>query len=213
MSNKNDQKNRKEWLKLKANFSKDELLIKGFQVMQKWEDNYMKELAKITTSKGGNVLELGFGMGISAGYIQKSKKIKSHTVIEAHPEVVEQAIKRFRKEIVKGRLILLNSFWENMTPKLKDGLFDGILFDTSPLDKETVFFHYFPFFKEAHRLLKKGGIFTYFSDEPKEFSKKHMVQLKKAGFSKINFKICKVNPPPSCRYWKHNTIISPIIYK
>lgn len=110
-------------------------------------------------------------------------------------------------------MIIINGFWEEVTPKLKDEIFDGILFDTSPIEKEVVYFHFFPFFKEAHRLLKKNGLFTYFSDEEKEFSKEHLKQLKSAGFSKIDYKICSVNPPKYCRYWKAKTIIVPIVFK
>jgi len=203
----------KNWVKQKAIFSEKELNIKGFQVMQRWEDNYMKSLAAIATSRGGNVLEIGFGLGISATYIQKSKKIKTHTIIECHPDVIKRAKTMFREEIRKKRLILKQGFWEDITPKIKSASFDGILFDSSPLDKETVFFHYFPFFKEAYRLLKKDGVFTYFSDEATGFSNKHIRLLKKVGFKKINFKICRVRPPKSCRYWKHKTIIAPIVIK
>lgn len=209
----NDNSLKKEWLKNKAVYTEESLLIKGWQVMQYWEDKYMKDLAEIATSKGGKILELGFGLGISSGYIQNSKDIIDHTVIEAHPEVVKKAFEMFNGQLVSGRMQILQGFWENVSPLLKDCLFDGILFDTSPLDQETVFFHYFPFFKEAYRLLKKGGIFTYFSDEPNEISPRHLNLLRKAGFEKIDYRLCKVKPPKTCRYWNSNTIVSPIIYK
>lgn len=203
----------KKWLKEDANISDKELKIKGYQVMQRWETPYMKDLAEIATSKGGNVLELGFGQGISAGFIQQSKKIIKHIIIEAHPKVVHEAFRLYNKEISEGKMQIFQGFWEDTTIFLKDKSFDGILFDTSPLEQETVFFHFFPFFKEASRLLKDDGIFTYFSDEPTEISSKHAQLLKKAGFNKIDYRVVKINTPDDCHYWKHNTIISPIIKK
>lgn len=211
----NTKRMKDKWLKHKTIYKKEELLINNFQVMQRWEDNYMKDLASVATKNGGHVLEFGFGLGISAGYIQKSKKIKSHTIVECHPGVISKAQKMFKKQISKGKIILINGFWEDVTPKLKDNFFDGILFDTGPIDKEVEFFHFFPFFKEAHRLLKGEGVFTYFSDEAKEFSKKHLEKLMAAGFkkSKIDFEVCEVNPPKNCRYWKEKTIVVPIVLK
>lgn len=211
---KNHQLLKKEWVNYSALYSIKELKINNFQVMQNWEDNYMKKLAQIVTSRGGKILEVGFGLGISAGYIQKfSKKIKSHTIIECHPDVASFGIKYFKDRIASGQMSILNGFWEDMVLKLKDESFDGILFDTSPLNKETVFFHFFPFFKEAYRLLKKNGVFTYFSDEPLKISPLHMQKLKKAGFSNMDYKICKVKPSKDCRYWPYKTIIIPIVYK
>lgn len=203
----------KEWLKSKARFTKQSLLIKNYQAIQRWEIPYMKNLALVVTSKGGRILEIGFGLGLSAKYIQKSKKFKKHIVIEAHSEVVKYAMKLFPKQLQNGKMQIFQGFWEDITPLLKDGQFDGILFDTSPVEQETVFFHFFSFFKEAFRLLKKGGVFTYFSDEPKEISQKHRNLLKKAGFKKIYFRICKVKPPKYCRYWRHRTIVVPIVHK
>lgn len=194
-------------------YTEKSLLIKSYQVMQRWEDNYMKSLAAIATSKGGNVLEVGFGMGISARYIQKSKKINSHTIIECHPAVIAFAKKIFSKELGSGRMKLFEGFWEDITPDLVDKSYDGILFDSCPLDSGVEFFQFFPFFEEAHRLLKDDGIFTYFSDEATEISSEHRKELEIAGFKNIDFNICKVRPPKSCEYWKHNTIISPIIRK
>jgi len=183
------------------------------QIMQAWERPYMKRLADITTSRGGNVLEVGFGMGISAGFIEKSKKIKTHTVIECHPLMIKSAKEKFKNEIKNGRFILKEGFWEDVAKKLPSKYFDGIMFDSCPLDKEVEFFQFIPFFEEAFRLLKDDGIFTYFSDEPLKISDKHMEALEKAGFKNIKFEICKVEPPKSCIYWKHNTIIAPIIKK
>lgn len=37
---------------------------------------------------GGDILEIGFGMGISAGHIQ-ANSITSHTIVENHPQVIE----------------------------------------------------------------------------------------------------------------------------
>lgn len=183
------------------------------QIMQAWETPYMKKLAEITTSQGGHVLEIGYGMGISAGFIQKSKKIKSHTIIECHPLMIKNLKKRFKEEIRTKRVVLKEGFWEDVTKKIPSKYFDGILFDSCPLDKEVEFFQFFPFFKEAFRLLKDDGVFTYFSDESLNISTKHMNQLHKAGFKNVGFKICKVNPPKNCLYWKHRTIIAPIIKK
>lgn len=201
------------WKKTIPLYTEKSLLIKSYQVMQRWEDGYMKSLAAIATSKGGNVLEVGFGMGISAGYIQKSKKINSHTVIECHPAVIEFAKKMFNQKLKSGRLELLEGFWEDITPNLPEKLYDGILFDSCPLDSGVEFFQFFPFFEEACRLLKDEGIFTYFSDEATEISSEHRKELETAGFKNIGFKICKVHPPKSCEYWKHHTIVSPIIRK
>lgn len=202
-----------DWIKTEPIYSEKQLLIKSYQVMQRWEDNYMKSLATLATSRGGKVLEVGFGMGISAGYIQKSKDIKSHTVIECHPAVFQYAKKMFKKQIASRRLKILKGFWEKVSPTLPSKSFDGILFDSCPLDSGVEFFQFFPFFKEAFRLLKDDGIFTYFSDEARGISPPHMRLLRNAGFKNITFRLCKVNPPKTCEYWKHKTIVIPIVKK
>jgi hypothetical protein len=70
-----------DWKEAPAKISYDRLEILNRSVMERWEEPLMRELAKIATSKGGTILELGFGLGISAGYIQKdtysNMKLKS----------------------------------------------------------------------------------------------------------------------------------------
>ena len=61
-----------------------------FQVMMSWEDSIMKASADYVCEGGGDILEIGFGMGISANYIQ-ANSITSHTIVENHPQVIEKA--------------------------------------------------------------------------------------------------------------------------
>lgn len=209
----NETELREDWLSSPAELTEDSLLIKGFQVMQRWEDGYMAELASATTRNGGRILEVGFGMGISAGYIQKADEVQSHVIVECHPDVVQFACRKFRRQIASGRVVFINGFWEDVLPYFRINSFDGILFDSIEVDKEPHLFNCFPFFAEAYRLLREGGTFTYFSDEAEELSKEHVEELKRAGFSKIDHTICEVDPPKDCRYWKDSTIVVPIITK
>ena len=42
------------------------------EVMMDWESSVMEASADYVCSNGGDILELGFGMGISTGYIQEN---------------------------------------------------------------------------------------------------------------------------------------------
>jgi len=61
-----------------------------WEVMMDWEDSLMSASAAYIYEGGGDILEIGFGMGISAGYIQQHT-INSHTIIENHPDVISKA--------------------------------------------------------------------------------------------------------------------------
>ena len=199
-----------KWQSAPPTFTEETLTICGHPVMERWEENYMSELAEIATSKGGNVLEVGFGMGISAGFVQQHA-IETHTVIEANQEVFER-LRQFAAAAAHPVIPLLG-FWETVTPNLKDASFSGILFDTYPLVPDEVHKNHFAFFQEAFRLLKPGGVLTYYSDEIAEYSPEHLACLRQAGFSQITARPCPVQPPAGCRYWKSRTILSPIVIK
>jgi len=205
---------RKDWSKEKAVFDEHTLRIAGHPVMEDWELGYMQRLAEVASQNGGRVLELGYGLGLSAQAIQ-DQGIKDHYVIECHPDVIARCAKDKHDAIGKNTLHILSGYWEDITPLLADETFDGILFDTYPLSEEEVHANHFWFFKEAYRLLKTGGTFTYYSDEASNFSDKHMAKLLEAGFEKekINFELCTVNPPEDCEYWKDKTLLVPIITK
>jgi len=203
---------RKTWIKSKAIYDGATLKIAGHPVMEDWEGDYMHMLAHIATSKKGKVLEVGYGMGISAKFIQHYK-LDSHYIIECHPDVAKKFIEDFRDKIASNKIHMLTGFWEDITPLLAGNTFDGILFDTYPLKEEEIHANHFWFFKEAYRLLKSGGVLTYYSDEETNFSEKHLAKLHEAGFTNIDFKLCNVVPPDDCEYWQANTILAPVVTK
>jgi guanidinoacetate N-methyltransferase len=203
-----------EWCEAPAVYDEHTLRIAGHPVMEDWEKNYMDMLAAIAASKGGTVLELGYGMGLSATAIQ-THNIGSHVVIECHPDVIQRCISDFKPAIDRGGMHIYSGFWQDVTPTLQPNLFNGILFDTYPLDEKEIHANHFWFFKEAFRLLKPGGILTYYSDEATGIEGLHRKKLLEAGFrdKDIKFDICSVSPPDDCEYWQDSTILAPIIRK
>jgi guanidinoacetate N-methyltransferase len=199
---------RDQWSKEEAQYRDGKLQIAGHPVMEDWEDDYMKALAEVATRRGGRVLELGFGMGISAGHVQDNA-LDEHVIIEANEQVFEK-LQQFAAAHPSVTPML--GFWQDVIPTLEPGSFDGILFDTYPVQAEEVAAHWF-FFETAYRLLKPGGVFTYFSDEVSGFSERHLAALRAAGFSDIRAEICHVNPPEGCLYWTAPTIVVPILTK
>jgi guanidinoacetate N-methyltransferase len=182
--------------------------------MEDWEIGYMSKLASIATKNGGRVLEVGYGLGLSASEIQKHN-IEHHVIIECHPDVIKRSMDDLRDPISEQRVNVLQGFWEDITPLLKDESFDGILFDTYPLTEEEIHGNHFWFFEEAFRLLKKGGVLTYYSDEVSSLPESHCQKLMGAGFAKdgVEIEVVKVNPPEDCEYWQHDTIVAPKITK
>ncbi|MFH1047109.1 MAG: class I SAM-dependent methyltransferase [Patescibacteria group bacterium] len=203
---------KESWSQALATFSPGKLIICGHPVMEDWEDSYMKILAAIACTVPDKVLEVGFGLGISASHVQQHQ-VREHSIIEANQSVYEQLLKFSQNAVGSVRPHL--GFWEDVTPTLPDEYFDGILFDTYPLSDKEVHENHFSFFAEAFRLLKPGGRLTYYSDEPTELSRRHVAVLQQAGFNRdgIHWRVCPVTPPEDCQYWRASTIVAPIIEK
>ena len=201
-----------QWKTAKAKFAAHDLRILDEPVMEDWEEPYMKVLAEIATMNGGTILEVGYGMGISARFIQQ-QRINEHIIIEANHDVAIAA--RAWANSCQIKTVVLEGLWQEVIGQVEDASLGGILFDTYPLTEKELYQNHFNFFPFAFGKLKTDGVFTYYSDETKWFSKIHLLRLNEAGFKedRIDGNPVQVNPPKDCEYWKANTILAPIIRK
>lgn len=94
-------------------------------IMDSVETPLMKEFANIVTENGGDILEIGFGMGISADFIYNSN-IKSYTCIEVHPEIYKKALDWSNG---KSNVNIILGNWIDIIPTLNTK-YDGIFMDT-----------------------------------------------------------------------------------
>jgi|TARA_B110000908_G_C10026560_1_gene345395 spermidine synthase len=121
------------------------------QVMMDWEMDIMEAHAKSITKNGGDILEIGFGMGISAGFIQ-SNSINSHTIVEIHPQIIIKA-QEWAKD--KPNVNIIEGNWIDNLDKLLT--YDGLFYDTWCDDNIQMFFDLLPTF------MKKGGRASWFN--------------------------------------------------
>jgi guanidinoacetate N-methyltransferase len=206
------------WKIASAEIDEHTLKILGHPVMEDWERPYMDKLAEIATRNGGRILEIGFGMGISAGFVSQryrtgARPVTEHIIIEANRDIANLA-RKFAAEHPAGVVRVIEGMSYDVIHQIEAGSCDGILHDAYPLDESQVQ-NQAHFADTAFRLLKPGGVFTYFSDEPTAYRPEHLRMLVDAGFRRedIGQEIVPVRPPAECRYWKTDTILAPILYK
>ena len=96
-------------------------------VMHIGEKYLMKKLADLATKNGGHILEIGFGMHLSADAVQSNPNVLSHTIIEVHPDQYEKALEWSKLQNKETNIILGD--WIKILP-LSNKQFDGVVHDT-----------------------------------------------------------------------------------
>ena len=134
-----------ESLTLSKKFSESNIMHYG-------EKPLMEKLAEIVTKNGGDILEIGFGLHLSADGVQSNPKVTSHTIIEVHPKIYDEAIK-WSKDKPNTKVILGD--WTEVIPSLEKK-YDGILHDTHIDDNVLNFLSY------VEKLCKEDTIVGFF---------------------------------------------------
>jgi predicted O-methyltransferase YrrM len=124
------------------------------EVMMDWEHELMSASAAYVTENGGDILEIGFGMGISAGYIQ-SHSISSHTIIENHPDIITKALEWASEK--QNVTIITGSWYDNLDTL---STYDGVFYDTYG-DEHLQFFS-----SSLSSLVKPGAKVTWWNTLP-----------------------------------------------
>ena len=160
----------------------------NFEVMMDWEDPLMSASAAYVCQNGGDILEIGFGMGISAGYIQ-SHSINSHTIIENHPDIIPRAQAWASG---KSNVTVVTGNWYSIKDNLST--YDGLFYDTFG-DDDMQYFS-----SSLSSLVKSGGVATWWNILSEENNYYNIPSVTYDQYS--------VNPP-SNNYFNHTTYYLP----
>ena len=166
------------------------------EVMMDWEDSLMSASAAYVTEGGGDILEIGFGMGISAGYMH-SHSIDSHTIVENHPEIIPKAIEWASG---KSNVTIISQSWiewiDEVTTIENENLptFDGVFYDA--FGDDDMFY----FSSSLSELIKSGTKVTWWNNETSETNFYNIPNVTYQSFD--------VNPPENT-YFNSTTYYLP----
>lgn len=145
----------KDYLEDRISFSEDKLMESNSKaIMMAWEKPLMEAHAKAICSRGGHILNIGFGMGLVDDAIQQYEPV-THTIVEAHPEVYNRMISSGWGD--KKNVKIIHGRWQDVLSQLES--YDGIFFDT--------YGEYYEDMREFHQhlpvLLKPEGLYSFFN--------------------------------------------------
>jgi guanidinoacetate N-methyltransferase len=191
---------------------RSQAILQSQDIMEDWQIPIMKAMAKIVTETHGDILEIGFGRGVSATLIQ-ALGAKSHTVIECNDAVVAR-FHEWKRRYATGEIRLVHGKWQDVLGQLET--YDGILFHTYPLNSEeyveqvvqstTFAEHFFP---TAAELLRENGIFTYLTNEIDSFSREHQRLVFKYFRSFTLSQVSPLNLPENLKdaWWADSMVV------
>ena len=159
----------------------------GAEVMMDWESSIMDKSAEFICHNKGDILEIGFGMGICANYIQ-AQGVNSHTIVEIHPQIFEK-LQEWASD--KPNVTIIQGDWNSVS-----GLstYDGIFIDTHGDDNWNSFKTF------ALGKAKDGAKITYWNNFDSE-NNEH-------SFDSISFENISISPD-SNSYMNSDTYYMP----
>lgn len=185
--------------------------LSDIEIMEEWQLPLMEAMAAIAARAGGDVLEIGFGRGVSAGMIQ-AHGVRSHTIVECNESVLAR-FDAWRGTLPDRDIRVVPGLWQDVIGTLGD--FDAVFFHTYALDEDEVVelvagsvtfaAHFFPV-AAAH--LRPGGAFTYLSNEIDSLSRAHQ-RLLFEHFRSVRMERVSLSLPPDVRdaWWADGMVV------
>ena len=152
-------------------------------VMMDWETPIMEKSAEYICESKGDILEIGFGMGICSDFIQ-AQNVKSHTIVEIHPQVIEK-LKTWAED--KDNVTIVEGDWYSV--ELNE-TYDGIFIDTYGGENWGEFKEF------ALSKGKSGARVTYWNVDLME---------NEHGFDNISHEDVPIVPEDEYHIWHDNT--------
>ena len=159
----------------------------GAEVMMNWETLIMEKSAEFICHNKGDILEIGFGMGICSDYIQ-AQGVNSHTIIEIHPEIIEK-LKIWADG--KSNVTIVEGDWNSVEDL---STYDGIFIDTYGDDNWSDFKDF------ALAKAENGAKITYWNNFDSE-NNEH-------SFDSISFESISITPDENT-YMNQDTYYMP----
>ncbi len=182
------------------------------EIMESWQRPLMNAMAEAVTASHGDVLEVGFGLGVSSAYIQ-AQGVNSHTIIECNDSIVER-FHAWRNGYPDADIRLIHGRWQDVIGQLD--VYDGVFFHTYPLNESerlehvadsTTFAEHFMPTAAAHT--RVGGAFTYLTNEIDSLSRGHQRLLFKY-FDSIELRVIdSLNLPHDVKdaWWANSMVV------
>jgi hypothetical protein len=170
------------------------------QAVQTWEAPLMHAMADAVARPGGDVLEIGFGLNMSADRLM-AHGCRSYTVIEAHADIADWAEAWGKQQAAP--VTVLRGLWQEVLRDLHGQRFDTVFFDTCPTGTHEDQDWYSAFLPYAAGLTRPGGAFTWFgSGKPLDRTDPSYGVLA-SSFPHIETRVVSnLRPDPSCHYWR-----------
>jgi amino acid adenylation domain-containing protein len=182
------------------------------EIMEDWQTPLMQAMAEFATETHGDVLEIGFGRGVSATMIQ-DRGVRSHTIVEANPFSISDYFVPWRTRFPDREIRLVEGRWQDVIDQL--GSYDSVFFHAFPMN-ETEFVQYVAdsatfaehFFATAAQLLRRGGVFTYLTTEIDSLSRRHQRSLFR-HFREVKMSVQPLSVPKDTRdaWWADSMIV------
>jgi guanidinoacetate N-methyltransferase len=181
------------------------------EIMEDWQNPLMWRMAEVATTTHGDLLEIGFGRGVSAGYIQQCG-VRSHTIVECNDSVIDR-FHGWRATFPERDIRLIAGKWQDTIEQF--GSYDAVFFHTYPLDENeyiatavnsvTFAEHFFP---TAAQILRPGGVFVYMTNEIDSLSRAHQ-RLIVRHFRSFSVRVQPLDLPSNVHdtWWANSMVV------